>query len=418
MQSEEFGKGGTTTSVATEGSVEAFPDGETQGIQDEQFRQSEDVEAGENIGRQSRRQKALKPFQFLFTWHFWIIFIIGQLLSLSIVSTNTLTSFLANGGNSIPAFQSLFNYVLLALIFLPYTIYRYGFKKWLKLVWRDGWKYCLFAFSDVEGNYFVVKAYLYTNILSASLLDNFAIVVVVILSFFLLKVRYHWSKLLGIVVCIGGMTLLVVSDFITDKDYAATDMVKGDLFVLLGAACYGISNTTEEYFVSKRPVYEVLAHLGFFGTIINGIQCAIFERTSLEQAQWSGAVAGYFIGYTLSLLFLYLTAPILLRMSSAAFYNLSLLTSDFWSLLIGIRVFGYYVYWLYPIGFVCTILGMLIYNFSLKTTQGEAVKPWLGGEEQEGGIAGIGTAKRTMSHVSGETTNTADSGDTLVVRDF
>lgn len=368
-------------------------------------------EAGEP--RLSRRQRALKPFQFLFTWHFWIIFIHGQILSMSIVSTNTLTTFLANSGNSMPGFQSLFNYVILGLVFTPYTVYRYGFKKWIKLIWKDGWKYFLFAFADVEGNYFVVKAYAYTNILSASLLDNFAIVVVVVLSFFLLKVRYHWTKLLGIVVCVGGMVLLVVSDWLTDKDSPAVDQVKGDLFVLLGAACYGISNTTEEYFVSKRPLYEVLGQLGFWGMFINGVQAAIFERQSLEEARWSSAVGGYFAGYNLSLLLLYLTAPILFRMASAAFYNLSLLTSDFWSLLIGIRLFGYYVYWLYPVGFVFTVLGMILYNVSPKTAQGEAIKPWLG-ENQEGGIVGIGTAKRTISHNSCGSTESAATDDPFV----
>jgi solute carrier family 35, member F1/2 len=61
--------------------------------------------------------------------------------------------------------------------------------------------------------------------------------------------------------------------------------------------------------------------------IIMGVQCAIFERESLENTQWSGAIAGYLVGYTLTLFILYSFAPILFRMSSAMFYNLSLLTS-------------------------------------------------------------------------------------------
>jgi solute carrier family 35 protein F1/2 len=340
-----------------------------------------------------KRDRIRRSFRFLTTPHFWIIVIHGQVLSWCMVSTNTLTTFMTDEGNNIPAFQTLFNYALLCLIFTPYTIYRYGFKKWFKVLYKDGWKYFLLAFADVEGNYFVVKAYQYTNMLSAALLDNFAIVVVVILSFIFLKVRYHWTQLTGIVVCIGGMALLVVSDVLTDKDGAATDMVKGDLFVLLGAACYGVSNTLEEFFVSKRPIYEVVGQLGFWAIFINGVQCAIFERDSIRDAHWNPAVGGYLIGYTLSLLLLYCTAPILFRMSSAAFYNLSLLTSDFWSLLIGIRVFGYFVYWLYPIGFVLIILGMIVYYISFKNDKGEAEKPWLG-EHQQGGVVGVGTAKR------------------------
>lgn len=58
-----------------------------------------------------------------------------------------------------------------------------------------------------------------------------------------------------------------------------------------------------------------------------GVQCAIFERTSIKNTAWNGAIAGYLVGYTLSLFILYTLAPILFRMSSAMFYNLSLLTS-------------------------------------------------------------------------------------------
>lgn len=355
--------------------------------------QEPEPESSAAAGPMRKRDRIRRSFRFLTTPHFWIIFIHGQVLSWCMVSTNTLTTFMTDEGNNIPAFQTLFNYALLCLIFTPYTIYRYGFKKWFKVLYKDGWKYFLLAFADVEGNYFVVKAYQYTNMLSAALLDNFAIVVVVILSFIFLKVRYHWTQLTGIVVCIGGMALLVVSDVLTDKNYAATDMVKGDLFVLLGAACYGVSNTLEEFFVSKRPIYEVVGQLGFWAIFINGVQCAIFERDSIRDAHWNPAVGGYLIGYTLSLLLLYCTAPILFRMSSAAFYNLSLLTSDFWSLLIGIRVFGYYVYWLYPIGFVLIVLGMIVYYISFKNDKGEAEKPWLG-EHQKEGVVGIGTAKR------------------------
>lgn len=42
------------------------------------------------------------------------------------------------------------NYVLLNLVFTSYTIYRYGIKGWLQLVWRDGWK-CMLHHPVPEG---------------------------------------------------------------------------------------------------------------------------------------------------------------------------------------------------------------------------------------------------------------------------
>lgn len=365
-------------------------------------------------GYDENNKKRLKPFAFIKTTHFWIILVHGQILSMCIVCTNTMTTYMANGGLSIPAFQSLFNYCILLLVFLPYTIYRQGFKNYVShALIKNGWRWFILSFADSQGNYFIVKAYNYTNLLSASLLDNFTIVFVVLISYMFLRVRYHWTQVIGVVICIGGCVLLIVSDLITGKNYAATERVKGDLFVLLSTLGYGISNTMEEFLVSKRPIYEVLAQMGLFGTIIMGVECAIFERESLANAHWTPDVGGYLVGYTLALLLMYLTAPILLRMSSSAFYNLSLLTSDFWSLLIGIRVFGYYVFWLYPVGFVFTILGVVFYNIVPKSLKGESEKPWLG-ENQEYGIAGIGTAK--SSDKSADKVG-SDGGEILVSGD-
>lgn len=35
----------------------------------------------------------------------------------------------------------------------------------------------------------------------------------------------------GVIICVGGLGMLVASDHITSKDYPAANMVKGDLFV-------------------------------------------------------------------------------------------------------------------------------------------------------------------------------------------
>jgi len=90
-----------------------------------------------------------------------------QVLSLCITSTNTFSGLLAAEGTSIPAFQSFFNYVLLNLVYTSFTIYRYGFKKWGRLLLKDGWRYFILAFMDVEGNYFTVLAYRYVKRMNA-----------------------------------------------------------------------------------------------------------------------------------------------------------------------------------------------------------------------------------------------------------
>ncbi|KFX95901.1 hypothetical protein V495_03924 [Pseudogymnoascus sp. VKM F-4514 (FW-929)] len=368
-------------------------DGRTGGTEDPLHSETDDTD--EEIGRaiDELENKETSWFAYLKTKDFYIVLLLGQVLALCITATNTFSTKLVMEGNSIPAIQTLFNYVLLTLIYTTYTIYTYGIKKYFKLLLVDGWKYFILSFLDVEGNYFTVLAYRYTTLLSAQLLNFWSIVCVVILSFFFLKVRYKWAQIAGILVCCGGMGLLLASDHIQGTNGGpGVDQLKGDLFGLLGATLYGLSNVFEEWFVSRRPMYEVLGMLGVFGIIINGVQAGIFDRSSFHNATWNGAVAGYLVGYTLALTIFYSLAPIILRMASAAFFDISLLTGNFWGTIIGIHVFGYTIHFLYPIAFVLIIIGLMIY-FLAGSMLGDSKKPWLG-KNQELGVEGLGTAKR------------------------
>ncbi|CEN61313.1 Putative DUF914 domain membrane protein [Aspergillus calidoustus] len=365
--------------------------------------------SGEDSGHETAAdqidQKKKGFLAYFHTKEFYITLLLGQFLAITNTGTNTFNGLLAERGTNIPAFQSFFNYCLLNLVFTSYTIYQYGFKGWFEMLWKRGWKYIILSFCDVEGNYFMVLAYKYTTILSAQLINFWAIAIVVVVSFLFLRVRYHVSQVVGILVCIGGMGVLIASDHIQGTNGGnALDQVKGDLFALLGATFYGLANTGEEYFVSTAPMYEVIGQMGFFGMIINGVQAAIFDRKSIRDAHWDGHVGGYLAGYTLCLSIFYSTAPLLFRLASAAFFNISLLTMNFWGVIIGIEVFGYSVHWMYPIAFVCIIVGQLIY-FLGRRVLGEARKPWLG-ENQERGVAGFFTARRKIEADAGAATNT------------
>ena len=98
------------------------------------------------------------------------------------------------------------------------------------------------------------------------------------------------------------------ADQLTGKDYAAVDKGKGDAFMILGATLYGFSasfkpgalsdradagvrlvaNATEEFFVRRRPLYEVVGQLGMWGVIINGVQATLIERHRMKTSTWSG----------------------------------------------------------------------------------------------------------------------------------
>jgi len=82
-------------------------------------------------------------FSYFMTKDFWFILTLGQILAICITGTNTLTTLLVDQGTSIPAFQTFFNYVLLNIIYTSFTWYRYGFRKWGRMVVKDGWK-CMY----------------------------------------------------------------------------------------------------------------------------------------------------------------------------------------------------------------------------------------------------------------------------------
>ena len=196
------------------------------------------------------------------------------------------------------------------------------------------------------------------------------------------------------------MGVLFGSDHLTGNNTSsAVNQVKGDLFALLGASFYGISNCFQEYLVSKRPFYEVMGQLAFWGMMINGVQASIFDHQSFRAATWNAQVGGYLTGFTLILLLFYSLAALLFRMSSAAFFNISLLTGNFWGVAIGVKLFHLKIHWMYPIAFILIIIGYLVY-FCTESMLGEATTPWLG-ENQEGGVAGIGTARRKIVKAAG-----------------
>jgi len=228
------------------------------------------------------------------------------------------------------------------------------------------------AACDVEGNFLVVKAYQYTDLLSCMLLDAWAIPVCMFFSWIYMRPRYHWTQILGVFVCIAGLGLLVASDQITDKDWTALNRAKGDGFMIAGATLYGFTNATEEFFVRKRPLYEVIGQLGLYGTLINGIQAAGLEHGAMKLASWNRMTIGILVAYTSAMFILYTVAPMLYRLASSTYYNLSLLSSDFWGLLFGLFLYHYHPYWLYFIAYAVIIVGLITYFwYSTPEEQGE-----------------------------------------------
>ncbi|KAH6916086.1 DUF914 domain membrane protein [Coprinopsis sp. MPI-PUGE-AT-0042] len=297
----------------------------------------------------------------IWTRRFVLAMLAGQLVSICITCTNVTTTELVQRGWTLATTQGFFLYFTLFAVYTPYTIFKYGFKGWGKMILRDGWKYFILGACDVEANFLVIKAYQYTDLLSCMLLDAWAIPVCMFFSWLYLRVRYHWTQLLGVAVCIAGLALVVVSDIVTNKGWDPIARGKGDAFMIAGATLYGFTNATEEFLVRKRPLYEVLGQLGMWAFLINGIQASAMEWKQMTEVPWTGDIIGLLLAFTAAMLILYTVAPLIYRMASSAFFNLSLLSADFYGLLFGLFLYRYAPYWLYFIAFVVILSGLVVY---------------------------------------------------------
>jgi len=202
------------------------------------------------------------------------------------------------------------------------------------------------------------------------LLDAWAIPSCLFFCWLYMRTKYHWTQLFGVFICVVGLGLLVASDELTKKDWTAVSRAKGDCFMLAGATLYGFTNATEEFFVRKRPLYEVVGQLGMWGFIINSIQSAALEGKQMTEVPWNGETLGLLVAFTCAMIILYTVSPLLYRLASSAYYNLSLLSSDFYGLLFGLFLYQYRPFWLYFIAFAIVIAGLITYFWS-STPEGQ-----------------------------------------------
>jgi len=194
------------------------------------------------------------------------------------------------------------------------------------------------------------------------LLDCATIPMVMILSFFVLKTRYKIYHYIGAILSIGGLIVLVFSD--TQDSPEAKSIWFGDLLVIAASALYAISNVAQEKIIKEYSQAEYLGMIGLFGSLANFTQLMILERSELFQIKWSVPIVFLLLGFALCLFSFYSLVPLMLRLSSATFLNISLLSSDILAIVAAIFLFDRVPSVLYFIAYVIVMLGVIIYNIN------------------------------------------------------
>jgi len=293
----------------------------------------------------------------------WKIILFGQLMAVLMATRGSTASYLqVQCGVSAPAFNASLVYGIFFLHFVyfvciqwrhrqkakshsttgtesaqqqnqttPYKLYGpYKLPCTRLLLKTPWWKYLLFAFLDVEANYFTYLALRYSSIKSVTLLDTLAIPAAMISSRFVLKRQYSWTHIFGACVCIFGATITIFSDYENeDSGVGYPHAVYGDLLASIGGIFYGLSDTVAEQALKNSGNTEFLGMLGLFGTVISSIQVLIFERQAVHELFYSsscskGVTTGVMIGLVTAFYAFYVGLGRFFIISKAALLNLSL----------------------------------------------------------------------------------------------
>ncbi|XP_066501082.1 solute carrier family 35 member F2 [Hoplias malabaricus] len=313
--------------------------------------------------RMSRQVRNFKCRE-IFTWQLLKTLLMGQGLSVLVCGTAITSQYLATDHHlDIPVLQITINFFLLFITYTTRLFFRSGDGNILQILKEKWWKYMLLGLVDVEANYTIVKAYQYTTLTSIQLLDCFIIPVLMILSWYFLKARYKIIHYVAVCVCLAGVGAMVGADLLAGRDQGSTNnILLGDGLVLLCAVLYAVSNLCQEYVVKNQSKEEFLGMLGLFGTLISGIQLGILEHVQLATIQWTWQIALLLSGFNLSLYCLYSCMPVVMKLTSAAAVNLSLLTSDLFSLFLGLYLFHYSFSGLYIMSLVAIMVGFITFN--------------------------------------------------------
>ena len=236
---------------------------------------------------------------------------------------------------------------------------------------RPVWWYFVLAFFDVQANAITLLAYRYTTLTSITLFDALAIPSAMVISRCWLQRRYRPMHYVGVVICMVGVVINVLQDYESDVADGSTDdgadgndsssinsnsqseqqayphKLWGDMCAIIGGLLYGLNDTLTEITVQNNSgTSEYLGMMGFFAFWISIIQAFILEWDDIleffgEDTKFS-STCSLEKGWTVLLSFVILmvltdmASSRFLMISEAAFFNLSVLTGDLWSVVFSV----------------------------------------------------------------------------------
>lgn len=301
-----------------------------------------------------------------------VVVLVGQLISVLLAITGFTSTRLTEGGFIFPILQSTGFYLILSLCLL-----RFPFPLNLPVL-----LYFAVALLDVEANFLAVMAYQYTDITSILLLNSLTIPWTVLLSYLVFKRKYTIKKLGCIAICLAGLGIIIASDTIRGRwedDTSKPAAWKGDLLCVGSSFLYASQNVLQEYVLKRlsshevTPYSEYLGMLGISGFVISGIQWLILERSAVVQSSgsiWMNEVIGLLIGFSLTMVTLYVLLAWYIACFDASVFNMNILTSGIYGIIIsfisGSQHAGRASDWMYILAYALIVCGVVVYSLQDK----------------------------------------------------
>ncbi|OQS02354.1 Drug/Metabolite Transporter (DMT) Superfamily [Thraustotheca clavata] len=282
----------------------------------------------------------------------------GQGISLCFALALLFTQLLSRSNVTSPAFQAIFVYLLLAIVFASIFYFRQ-----LPSVNFPWWFWCILGFVDAQANYCFILAHRgNVNFASLAGILHLTVPFAMLLSFLVLHRRYTLHHLVGTFIAFTG-SLVIYFTYNDPQEY--TDQGKGNFWALLASLFYAVSNLMSEYAVKHGSFdanVECLGKIGITGAVSLALQILFFERDTIATVNWSGANILYLLCFVLAMFVLYTLLNIFLRVAESLLLNLSILTTDTFNIIFNYICFSGSIAFVYWIAVGLNFMGTIIYS--------------------------------------------------------
>lgn len=158
--------------------------------------------------------------------------LVGQGMAVMTTCTAIFTKLIISTGIVAPAFQLLWMYIMLSLVYSTVLMFRTR-----KLSPNEWGKYSAVSITDSQANFLLVSGYHLTGIVSVLTLFNSSVILVMVLSIFLLHKKYNRFQYTGTATAFIGISLIVLSH-LHQAAWKWGGNLMGDTVVLGGTVFY------------------------------------------------------------------------------------------------------------------------------------------------------------------------------------